>query len=93
MRSTERFSITLTPELADMVHTMVRSGQYATDSEVIRDGLRLIDARNRAVDAWLQNEVVPAYTKLKADPTRALTGDQLSEGMAARRKARRQNIA
>jgi antitoxin ParD1/3/4 len=65
----------------------------STDSEVIRDGLRLIDTRNRAVDAWLQNEAVPAYTKLRADPTRALTGDQLSEGMAARRKTRRQKIA
>jgi antitoxin ParD1/3/4 len=90
MRSTERFSITLTPELAELVRSMVESGQYATDSEVIRDGLRLIEARNRAVDSWLKTEVVPAYEKLKADPSRAISGEELDKRMAERRKARRQ---
>jgi antitoxin ParD1/3/4 len=90
MRSTERFSITLTPELAELVRSMVESGQYATDSEVIRDGLRLIQARNRAVDSWLKTEVVPAYEKLKADPSRAISGEEVDKRMAERRMTRRQ---
>ena len=49
--------------------------------------------RHQSVDAWLQNEVVPAYAHLKAEPSRALSGDQLEEAMAMRRKARRVKIA
>ncbi|MPW22245.1 type II toxin-antitoxin system ParD family antitoxin [Paraburkholderia sp. CNPSo 3157] len=93
MRSTRQFSITLTPELAEMVHRLVESGQYATDSEVIRDGLRLIGARDRAVEAWLKDEVVPAYEKLKADPSRAIPEEDFDAQMEARRAARRRSVA
>jgi antitoxin ParD1/3/4 len=40
MSKVEKFSIALTPELAEMVREAVRTGQYASSSEVIRDALR-----------------------------------------------------
>jgi antitoxin ParD1/3/4 len=93
MRTTERFSITLTPELAERVRELVQSGEYATDSEVIRDGLRLIGARDRAVESWLKDEVVPAIARAKGDPSRVMTGEELDQKLAERRKARRQKPA
>jgi antitoxin ParD1/3/4 len=36
----KRMTITVTPEQADKVKAAVESGQYASDSEVIRDALR-----------------------------------------------------
>lgn len=47
MRSTQQFSITLPNEMADAVRAKVATGEYATESEVIRDGLRALLARDR----------------------------------------------
>jgi len=83
MRTTQQMSITLPKDMADLVKTKVRSGEYATESEVIRDGLRALLARDRAVESWLHNQVGPAYDALKADPGRALTADQVRARLAA----------
>jgi hypothetical protein len=40
MRATQQMSITLPNELAAAVRDKVASGEYASKSEVIRDGLR-----------------------------------------------------
>ncbi len=76
MRTTKQMSVTLPLEMADMVRARVESGEYASESEVIREGLRALAARDRAVEAWLRDEVVPAYDRLAADPSRALTPDE-----------------
>lgn len=60
MRTTQQLSITLPNDMADMVKTKVKAGEYASESEVIRDGLRVLIARDRAVEAWLHNQVGPA---------------------------------
>ncbi|MBI3714130.1 MAG: type II toxin-antitoxin system ParD family antitoxin [Burkholderiales bacterium] len=86
MRTTQQFSITLPNEMADIIKTKVAAGEYATESEVIRDGLRALIARDRAVDNWLMREVGPAYDALKANPTRAVTLDQLRASLAAEHK-------
>ena len=62
MRSTQQFSVTLPTEMAQMVKVKVLSGDYASESEVIRDGLRALQARDRAVENWLRQEVVPPMT-------------------------------
>ena len=42
MRTTHQFSITLPNEMANLVKTKVAGGEYATESEVIREGLRAL---------------------------------------------------
>jgi len=64
----------------------VTSGEYATESEVIRDGLRVLMARDRAVERWLREQVAPAYDALKADPSRAITVKQVRARLAAEHK-------
>jgi putative addiction module CopG family antidote len=86
MRTTQQFSITLPNEMADIVKTKVAAGEYATESEVIRDGLRALMARDRAMENWLQQSVAPAYDALKADPSRALSIDQVRAALAAEHK-------
>ncbi len=83
MRTTQQFNITLPNEMADIVKTKVATGEYATESEVIRDGLRILMARDRAVENWLQHQVGPAYDALKADPARAVTINQVRATLAA----------
>ncbi|MDP1901479.1 MAG: type II toxin-antitoxin system ParD family antitoxin [Rubrivivax sp.] len=83
MRTTQQLSITLPNEMADAVKAKVRAGEYATESEVIRDGLRALLARDRAVDNWLHRQVGPAYDALKADASRAVSADQVRARLAA----------
>lgn len=83
MRTTQQLSITLPNDMADVVKEKVRSGEYASESEVIRDGLRALLARDRAVESWLVQQVGPAYDALKADPSRALSPDEIRARLAA----------
>ncbi len=76
-------SITLPNDMADLVKTKVRSGGYASESEVIRDGLGALMARDRALECWLHNQVGPAYDALKANPARAVTPDRVRARLAA----------
>jgi putative addiction module CopG family antidote len=87
MRTTQQFSITLPNEMADAVRSKVATGEYATESEVIREGLRALMARDRAVESWLHEQVGPAYDALKADPSRALTIDDVRTSLAEEHKA------
>jgi antitoxin ParD1/3/4 len=82
MRSTQQFSVTLPNEMAQMVKTKVSSGEYASESEVIRDGLRALQARDKAVESWLQREVAPAYDSLKADPSRGRSAEDVRASLA-----------
>jgi antitoxin ParD1/3/4 len=82
MRTTQQFSITLPNEMADVVRQKVSIGEYATESEVIRDGLRALMARDRAVESWLLHQVVPAYDAMTVDPSRAKSVDQVRARLA-----------
>jgi len=83
MRTTQQFSVTLTNEMAANVRAKVASGEYASESEVIRDGLRALQARDRAVENWLRDEMVPAYDDYKADPTQVMSLDEVRANLAA----------
>jgi antitoxin ParD1/3/4 len=82
MRSTQQLSITLPNEMAKLVRAKVAAGEYATESEVIRDGLRTLLARDRAVEDWLRENVAPAYDALKANPSRVVTARRVRETLA-----------
>ena len=47
-------NVSLTPELATFVKSRVQSGRYQTDSEVVREGLRLLEERESAREAVLE---------------------------------------
>lgn len=88
MRSTQQFSITLPNEMAATVKAKLAAGEYATESEVIRDGLRALLARDRAMEGWLREQVLPTAHALKADPGRALSPTQVRDHLATRRRSR-----
>jgi putative addiction module CopG family antidote len=72
MRSTQQFSVTLPNEMAALVRAKVASGEYASESEVLREGLRALNARERALDDWLRQQAIPAYDAYRADPSRGI---------------------
>ena len=84
MRTTRQLSITLPHEMAEQVRARVETGEYASESEVIRDGLRALLARDRAVEDWLRNVIVPIYDAHKADPSRGVPIEEVQARLAAR---------
>jgi antitoxin ParD1/3/4 len=72
--------------MADLVRAKVATGEYAPESEVIRDGLRTLLARDRAVEGWLREQVRPAYDAPKADPSRAVSVDNIRARLLSPKK-------
>jgi antitoxin ParD1/3/4 len=88
MRNTTPISITLPHDMAAMVKEKVASGEYATESEVIRDGLRVLLARDAAVERWLHDEVTKSYDEYAADPTIGIPADKIMARLRSTYQAR-----
>ncbi len=89
MRTTQQLSITLPTDMAEAIKAKVASGEYATESEVIRDGLRVLMARGRAAEHRLREQVASSYDALKANPSRAVSVKQARARLAAEHKQAR----
>lgn len=64
--------MTLPNEMAALVKAKVASGEHASESEVICDGLRALNAREREVDDWLRQQALPSYDAYLADPSKGI---------------------
>jgi DNA invertase Pin-like site-specific DNA recombinase len=87
----------LTPDQVDQVRRLRAEGLPIS---AVAERLRvhattvyraLYRTQGEAVETWLREEVVPAYDEFKADPSKALTGDQVREHLTARRSQKRKN--
>lgn len=47
-------NVSLTPELEEFVNEQIKSGQYKSASEVVREGLRLVQLRGEKIAALRQ---------------------------------------
>ena len=84
MRTTRQLSITLPNEMADALRQRVKSGACASGSEVVRDGLRTLFARDQVLETGLREEVVTAYDALVADPSAVVSADDVRERLSAK---------
>lgn len=82
MRTTKQLSITLPTGMAEALKERVASGAYASESEVVRDGLRALFAREEAVETWLRTEVVASYDELRTAPSRAISAADMRAHLA-----------
>ena len=89
MRTTQQFSITLPLDMAEAVEDKIKSGNYASVSEVMRDGVRALLERDAAVERWLREEVVAGHTEYLEDPSKGIPADEILDRIKARRAARK----
>jgi antitoxin ParD1/3/4 len=83
----QKLTVTLPDEIAEMVRRRVDSGEYASESDVIRDALKTIEndpMRGPEIEEWLKTVAVPAYDAIAADPSRGLSVEQVRASLAAR---------
>ena len=90
MRTTQQFSITLPHDMAEAVESKIKSGAYASVSEVVRDGVRALLERDAVVERWLREEVVPGHKEYLAHPAKGVPAHailgRIKAGRAARKK-------
>jgi antitoxin ParD1/3/4 len=83
-------NVSLTPELEQFVQSRVASGRYQTASEVIREGLRLLEEREQAREAAIEELRARIRRGIEqADRGELLDGDAVFEEirqLSARRR-------
>jgi len=87
-------NVSLTPELEKLVASKVQSGRYQSASEVIREGLRLLEDQDRLRAAQLDEVRRKIQTGLdELDRGEGIPGDQvlaqLKQKSAAARRVRK----
>jgi len=87
MRTTQQFSITLPVEMAEVVEGKIKSGAYASVSEVMRDGVRALLERDAAVERWLREEVMAGHAEYLANPSSGVAAEEILGRIKARRVA------
>ena len=87
MQTTEKLSITLPRELAEMIRGKVQAGAYASNSEVIREALRLLQEQEglKAQElVWLREKIDRAL----ADPRPSIEADEVFARVEGRHASR-----
>ena len=78
MRSAEKLSITLPADMARMVRDKVEGGSYASNSEVIREALRIWQERE-AMKAQRLDEIRAKLAESVSDPRPSLTAKEVGK--------------
>ncbi len=83
MRTSKPITVTL-GELQERVEARVKSGAYASASDVLRAGLRALDREEAAIDAVLREKVRAALD----DPRAAIPADEVFAELRAHHATR-----
>jgi Arc/MetJ-type ribon-helix-helix transcriptional regulator len=75
MSKSASLTITLPSDMADLVRAKVASGAFASEVDVVEEGLRTLAERDLETERWLRADVAPVYDAYKADPAVARSLD------------------
>ncbi len=86
-------AISVPADVADAVNARVGSGEYASQGDVVRNGLRLLSEEDEVlhdseVEHWLRTVVVPIAEATLADSSRSTSADEVRAHFAAKRASR-----
>jgi antitoxin ParD1/3/4 len=83
MRVERPHSVSLPDDVMALIKARMRLGGYVSESDVIREGLQLLLARDHAVETWFQDQVGRAYDALKAERAFSITIQAMCKHLAA----------
>lgn len=88
-----QLNITLPDHMVELVKRKVSSGEFASESDVICEGLDLLEDRDEGVERWLREDVVPACLEFQADPSTAPSSSEVLAELEQARRARQKQSA
>jgi antitoxin ParD1/3/4 len=78
--SSHKRTFSLPPEQSAFIDEKVKSGRFASGSEVVRAGLRALQERDEAVERWLREKVAATYDAVKEGESETISvGDAFDE--------------
>jgi antitoxin ParD1/3/4 len=81
-------SISLSPEALKFVQDKVAKGEYASESDVINEGLEILERDLAEQEQWEREVLVSAHDRFMADRTSGIPIDKVIENLEARRRHR-----
>ena len=73
----EQRTFGLPADQASYIDSLMKSGNYASESEVVQAGLIALRKWDATIETWLRDDVAPVYDAMKADPGRAIPADDV----------------
>jgi putative addiction module CopG family antidote len=81
--------VTLSDEAAvEFVRGKVKSGEYASEADVVREGISAMQEEEAEVERWLREVAGPRYDSFHADPSSGIPIDQVEKNLEERRRRR-----
>ena len=77
MSNVHKRTFSLTKQQSEYVDAAVSAGGYASGSEVVREGIRVLQERELKLQKWLNDEVLPEYQAWLANPDDVLTEEEV----------------
>ncbi|MGF9564368.1 type II toxin-antitoxin system ParD family antitoxin [Neorhizobium sp. JUb45] len=87
MSKMQSITVSLPMDIAEQLHEKVSSGEYATESEAVTEGLRELFAEDPAIQKWIEDDVLPTFDRLQAGTEKTFTVDEVRERLNARMEA------
>jgi len=81
--------ITVPEDMAERIRAKVASGAYASESEVIGEGLLALEAQEADIERWLKKTVAPTYDRIKSGEDALILIDEVFDGLLKRSEARK----
>ena len=81
----QQLIITLPDDIAELVRAKVASGEYASESDMIQDGIESLFSKDASLESWLRETVAPSYDRLRMQPERAVSVDHVRSRIEAMR--------
>ena len=84
MPSTANRTFSLSEEQAAFIDAKVAAGDFGSSSEVVSEGLRVLQERDASIEGWLREEVAPAFDEARANPESLIPAETVFADLRAR---------
>lgn len=80
----QKRTVSLSKQHANYIDRKVRSGAYASASEVVRAGLRSLQEQDQAIERWLREEVAPTVDRIHSGKEKLIPAEEVFANLRSR---------
>ena len=84
MSSTANRTFSLSEEQAAFIDAKVAAGDFGSSSEVVSEGLRVLQERDASIEVWLREDIAPAFDAARANPESLIPVETVFADLRAR---------
>ncbi len=77
MSTVAEHTVIVSAEQATFIDAQVAQGAYASASDVVSAGLEVLREHEAEIEHWLRTEVAATCDEMKADPSQALSHEEV----------------